>query len=170
MPLNKRKLQFVEECLKDLGAKQSDWARRAGYGRKNAKVTGCRLANDKEIISEIERRRLERAVSAKIEKIETSSEFSEAHILNGLIEVIDDCKAAGPGSWQMANRLKALELLGRHFKMFTDRVEVGADDALMAALMEGRKRARTPIVIEAVPIPALPELAEESECQPIKPN
>lgn len=41
---------------------------------------------------------------------------------------------------KLVDKLDALVALGRHLKMFTDRVEVNADGALIARLMEGRKR------------------------------
>lgn len=42
---------------------------------------------------------------------------------------------------KLTDKTKALEQLGRHLKMFTDKVEVSASDELIAKLMEGRKRA-----------------------------
>lgn len=41
---------------------------------------------------------------------------------------------------KFADRDKALELLGRHLKMFTDKVEVSGMDELAQALAEARKR------------------------------
>lgn len=38
--------------------------------------------------------------------------------------------------------LKALELLGKHLKLFTDRVEHTADESLAEAIKRGRERAR----------------------------
>lgn len=43
---------------------------------------------------------------------------------------------------KMADKRAALEALGKHLKMFTDRIEVGASDELVAAVLAGRKRAR----------------------------
>jgi len=40
------------------------------------------------------------------------------------------------------DKVKALEALGRHFRLFTERVEVTGDAALMAAIRQGRSRAR----------------------------
>jgi phage terminase small subunit len=41
---------------------------------------------------------------------------------------------------KLVDKLEALVALGRHLKMFTDRVEVNADGALIARLIEGRRR------------------------------
>lgn len=43
--------------------------------------------------------------------------------------------------FKLADKTKALELLGRHLKMFTDRVELSGDEAILKALDEGRRRA-----------------------------
>ena len=45
---------------------------------------------------------------------------------------------------KLSDDLRALELLGRcrDIQLFSDRVEVAGDDALVIALMEGRKRAK----------------------------
>lgn len=42
---------------------------------------------------------------------------------------------------KFADRDRALELLGRHLKMFTDKVEVGGLDGMAEILAEARKRA-----------------------------
>lgn len=41
---------------------------------------------------------------------------------------------------KLADKLRALELLGKYRKLFTEKVEVTGDDALIAALSAGRKR------------------------------
>jgi phage terminase small subunit len=41
---------------------------------------------------------------------------------------------------RMADKIKALELLGKYRKLFTDKIELGADDALVQRLLNGRKR------------------------------
>lgn len=41
---------------------------------------------------------------------------------------------------KLADKLRALELLGKYRKLFTEKVEVTGDDALIAALAAGRKR------------------------------
>lgn len=42
---------------------------------------------------------------------------------------------------KMADKVKALELLGKYRKLFTEKIEVTADDALVQRLLNGRKRA-----------------------------
>ena len=43
---------------------------------------------------------------------------------------------------KLADRLKSLELLSRHHKLLTDKIEVAGDEKIVQALMEGRKRLR----------------------------
>jgi hypothetical protein len=42
---------------------------------------------------------------------------------------------------KLADKLRALELLGKYLKLFTEKVEVTASDDLAALIAEGRKRA-----------------------------
>ena len=43
---------------------------------------------------------------------------------------------------KLVDRVKPLELLSRHHKLLTDKIEVGGDERIVQALMEGRKRLR----------------------------
>lgn len=45
---------------------------------------------------------------------------------------------------RVADRLEALELLGRHLKLFTDKIEVNDASAIIARLKAGRERIATP--------------------------
>ena len=44
-------------------------------------------------------------------------------------------------TFKLSDKGANLERLGRYFKLFTDKLEVSGDDALIKALQEGRKRA-----------------------------
>jgi len=66
-------------------------------------------------------------------------------VLAGLLELRDRCIEAGAGSWQTAGLLKVYELLGRHLKMFTEKIEVGFDEELIKRLEAGRKRTALPV-------------------------
>jgi hypothetical protein len=68
----------------------------------------------------------------------------------GVVEITQD-KTGGSGDGErravLRTKLKLLdkglnlERLGRHHKLFTDKVEVGADDSLLEIIEEARKRA-----------------------------
>lgn len=63
------------------------------------------------------------------------------------LEVIIKNAEAGDGKTDKVHKLKlwdktrALEMLGRHFKLLTDTINVTADDLLIDKLLAGRKRA-----------------------------
>ena len=44
--------------------------------------------------------------------------------------------------FKLVDKTKALEQIGRHLKMFTDKYEVSGDEEVMVRLVAGRKRAR----------------------------
>lgn len=144
MSLTKKQQMFVTEFCSDPQVGKEEAARRAGFSTKRAAITACELWKNPEIQREIDRK-----LSKKLDKLETTQES----VLRELHAIIEAAKEAGAGHWQMQARLKATELLGKHLKMFTEKVEVGPNDALMELLLEGRKRAgmATPVVLPALP-------------------
>jgi hypothetical protein len=78
----------------------------------------------------------------RLEKLEINQNL----VLVGILQTIEKAIAAGSGAWQMTTLPKAYELLGKHLKMFTDKVELGLDDALIERLTAGRLRAGIPAV------------------------
>ncbi len=139
--LTQKQERFVEEFLLDLNATQA--AIRAGYGERSAKVQGCRmLTNDN----------ISRAIADRLMVRAKRTELSQDEIIEALREVRDRCMQrkpvmvfdresrqmvqkidvkTGEGMWTFdssgANR--ALELLGKHLGMFTDRRKVEAEGA-----------------------------------------
>lgn len=125
----------MAELLANPG-KPAAWAAvRAGFSEKRAKETASELLKDPEIQEAIERR--------LVSKFETV-EFDEKLFTAELLRHIERCKSAGSGAWQSSGILKALELLARHKKLLTDKVEFGFDDQLIELLEAGRKRAGLP--------------------------
>lgn len=116
--------------------KPAAWAAvRAGYSQKRSKETASELLKNPGIKAAIEQK-----LTSKFEKVEVSEKF----VLTGLLRTIERCVEVGPGAWQTAGILKAYELLGRHLKMFTEKVEIDLSDRIMDALKAGRKRAGLP--------------------------
>jgi phage terminase small subunit len=103
--------QFVREYLIDLNATQA--AVRAGYSAKTAEQQGSRLLSNVKVSMAVQA-----AMDARSERTAITSDY----VLDGIRTVTERCASAGEeGNPQAA--LKGYELLGRHLKMFTDKVE-----------------------------------------------
>ena len=106
--LSAKQRMFVAEYLVDLNATAA--AGRAGY--KDANI-GRQLITKYNVSAAIEK-----AVSMRSEKLSLSAEDVIQSILSIRAKAIQEGK--------LSEALKANELLGRHLKMFTDRLEVSA--------------------------------------------
>lgn len=106
--LNRKQQLFVNEYLVDLNATQA--AIRAGYTTRTAHDTGYHLLHKPEVAEAVRRALAERA-----EKLQLSSE----DILRSIVDIRG--KAVTDG--KLSQALKANELLGRHLRLFTDRLE-----------------------------------------------
>ena len=98
---------FCKEYLIDLNATQA--AIRAGYSEKTASETGSENLRKPRIVEKIQE-----LMSKRAQKVEISSET----VLNGILDVIDRNKEIDDKTV-----LKGYELLGKHLKLFTDKVE-----------------------------------------------
>ena len=117
---NKQKM-FCKEYLIDLNATQA--AIRAGYSEKTAKDIGCENLAKPNIQGYIQQ-----LMDKRSQKVEISAE----DILNDILETRNTCKEHMliQGEYGMeidntalAGRNKTNELLGKHLKLFTDKVE-----------------------------------------------
>jgi phage terminase small subunit len=132
LALTKRRQLFVSEHLANPKQPAAWAAVKAGFSEKRARETASELLKDPEIKAAIEHK-----LTAKLENVEVDQKL----VLTGLLRTIERCIEAGSGAWQTAGILKAYELLGRHLKMFTERVELDFSEGIMEALAAGRKRA-----------------------------
>ncbi len=127
-PLTPKRKRFVAEYLIDLNATQA--AIRAGYATSGARVEGARLLANANV-------QLAVAKSALVlaEKVELNVEW----VLEGLKTVAERCMQAvevttrdgtGTGEYvfNAAGANKAYELIGKHLRMFTERLEVSDPD------------------------------------------
>lgn len=138
MALTPKQQRFVEEYLTDLNATQA--AIRAGYSKRSANVTGARLLTNDSVSHAIAEAQAKR--SARVE-------IDQDWVLRNLQAVFERCMEAEPvmtfdreerrmvqavdgqgrSVWQFdstgANR--ALELIGKHLGMFTDRLRLSGD-------------------------------------------
>lgn len=125
----KRQL-FCKEYLIDLNATQA--ATRAGYSKKTAKSQGQRLLTNVDIAENIQE-----LMSNRSEKVEISSDW----VLESLKSVANRCMTAeqvmvrgangmepsGEYKFDSAGANKSLELIGKHLKLFTEKIEVEAN-------------------------------------------
>ena len=146
--LSKKHKKFVDEYLIDMNSRQA--AIRAGYSEITAHVTGMRLRNRPDVISYLEERRLAREIRTEITQDQVLKEISriafsdprnvmtwgaggvvlkESALLTddyaAIVSEVSETKGVAGGSMRlkMNDKMKALELLGRHLGMFKDKIE-----------------------------------------------
>ncbi len=126
--LHAKQAMFCNEYLVDLNATQA--ALRAGYSPKSAHVLGYQLLQIPLVASTIQ---------LLMDKRSKETGITAADVLRDINLVKADAMAKVPdkdGNQTMINHaaaLKALELQGKHLKMFTDKLEhTGADGAPIA--------------------------------------
>ena len=157
--MTKKQKRFVEEYLMDLNATQA--AIRAGYSPDSARDIGCENLTKPNIKAAIDRAIAERSRRTGINQDRVLLELAKVAFLNP-VDVIDmdgatirgeanrddtaciasvKVKTIPTDDGQITERevkvydkLKALELLGKHFGMFTDKVKV--DGALPVVLYD----------------------------------
>lgn len=139
--------RFAKEYTVDLNGTQA--AIRAGYSEKSAHVTACRLLKDAKV---------QAAIQKEIAKRSQRTEITQDFVLNGLKALTLKCEATVPildkkGLLVGARiaepnaAVRGYELLGKHLKLFTDKVEHSGNmsnlsdeevDAKLEALLEAR--------------------------------
>lgn len=106
----------------------------AGYTGKNARAEGSRLLANADIAArvKVELQRLTipaEAVLAELTDVATAEWRDFVEIL-----MTDDDGQPLRIRFDLRSKVNALELLGKHYKLFTDRIEHGADESFLAAL------------------------------------
>lgn len=109
--LSDRQERFCKEFIIDLNATQA--AIRAGYSEKTAKQIGSRQLTKVDI-----QVRLSELQAKPLKKLEISAES----VLQKFIEIRDRC--LDPYNYDPSNALRANEALGKHLKLFTDKIEI----------------------------------------------
>lgn len=124
MSLNVRQQRFVAEYLIDLNATAA--YKRAGYAAKGnaAEVSACQLLSNPKVA---------KAVEDAMDKRSNDLGIDAKYVLTTIKATIERCAQAEPvmrdgapsGEYKFdaAAVLKGAELLGKHLKMFTDKVE-----------------------------------------------
>lgn len=144
--MTKKQKLFVEEYLIDLNATQA--AIRAGYSPDTAKAIGCENLTKPDIRAQIDRAMAERSRRTGVNADRVVRELAKIAFVNAadVINAEDatlredaapedtaaiqsvKVKTFGEDGLEreikMADKIKALELLGKHMGMFTDRLQV----------------------------------------------
>lgn len=108
---------FVQEYLVDLNAAQA--ARRAGY--KNPEI-GRQLLTNNNVSS---------AIQTALKAREKRTEVTQDYVITKLREIVEKDASDGPDSeLKYANKIRALELLGKHTGAFDARVSAAAQDVV----------------------------------------
>jgi phage terminase small subunit len=112
--LSPKRQFFVNEYLLDRNAARA--ARAAGYSSKAARETGYRLLTNVHI---------QIAVEAGLSSLATKCEAKAERVIARLAEIAFDEPKAGKERRE-SDVLRACELLGKHFGLFSDKLEVRA--------------------------------------------
>ena len=124
--LTPKQLAFVAEYLVDLNATQA--AMRAGYSERTAGSIGEENLKKPEIAAAIALAQRERAKETQ----------------RTALDVLKDIQSVSKEAWRdgdLKTALKGLELEGKHFGMFTDKLNVSGDLAV-SVLEKARERAK----------------------------
>ena len=124
---------FVQEYLKDCNATQA--AIRAGYSEHTAYSIGQRLMKDVSI---------QEAIRKGMDDRKERARLTADYVIDNLREIAERCMQKSPvmvkgeqatddegrhiWTFDAKNAIRALELLGRHMGMFTDKVNVQTVD------------------------------------------
>lgn len=133
--MTKKQKRFVEEYLIDLNATQA--AIRAGYSPKTAYSMGNENLNKPELKAYIETE-LDKIHSAKIADAEEVMKYLTAVMRGEHTEEIpllcgDGCQELTQKEVGAKERLKAAELIGKRYGLFTDKV--GLEGAVPVVIM-----------------------------------
>lgn len=147
MTLNEKQKRFAEEYMYDLNCTQA--AIRAGYSPKTAHVQGCRLLSHVKVAAYIDKMKAERSKRTGVNAERVIRELARIAFVKvsdvidvGTGEIIDngDDDIAAVSSvkvkriptaegWgeerevRLVDKNRALELLGKHLVMYTEKVE-----------------------------------------------
>lgn len=128
--MNARQELFCEEYLKDMNATQA--AIRAGYSEKTAYSQGQRLLKNVEIKNKLQEIR-EKIQDENIATIKDIEEFLSLSMNGEMEEEVVSVVGEGEGyskvvkskkQISLRERLKAAELLGKRYGLYTDKVDM----------------------------------------------
>ena len=142
--LTAKQERFCQEYVVDCNGTQA--AIRAGYNEN----TAAQIAYEN-----LRKPEIEGQVAGLLEQAAKAAGLSAEYVLSGLMQVHQRCMEAvevfdregnsmGFFQFNAAGANRALELLGKHLKLFTDKVEHGAGASLAQLMLEAAKRNPVP--------------------------
>lgn len=134
--LTDKQRRFIEEYLIDLNATQA--AIRAGYSAKTANRIAAELLTKDYIAAALQAAQDDRATRTGITADEVLADLvkikercmQQSPVLDRRGQPVKDNQGRSVWAFDSRGALKALELMGKHLGMFTDRHEINADDSL----------------------------------------
>ena len=145
--------RFVDEWLIDFNGTQA--AIRAGYSERSARSIAGRLLTKDNIQREISRRQRDLQKRTEVSQDRVVKELARIAFADAAVvcvtdfdKLTDDQRAAIQGvrptnfGWEikLCDKIKALELLGRHIGMFADKLEVKGSIDIASVLAAARGR------------------------------
>ena len=138
--LTNKQQRFVDEYMVDLNARQA--AIRAGYSERSAHKIGCELLTKPKVMKEIERRKQDLHKDAIMRREEVLERLTQIATGKTVIPIhyestkeVDGKKSkrktTGKKAPESEEQLRALEMLGKHYGLFTDKKEVSFEGAVV---------------------------------------
>lgn len=124
MALTKKQKAFIQEYLVDLNATQA--AIRAGYSKKTAYSIGQENLSKPEI---------QQALQEAQKRREKRTEVTQDYVIAKLREIVEKEASDGPDSeLKYANKIRALELLGKHTGAFDGGAKEGQNEPVKVVI------------------------------------
>ena len=124
MALTKKQKAFIQEYLVDLNATQA--AIRAGYSKKTAYSIGQENLSKPEI---------QQALQEAQKRREKRTEVTQDYVIAKLREIVEKDASDGPDSeLKYANKIRALELLGKHTGAFDGGAKDGQNEPVKVVI------------------------------------
>lgn len=122
--------RFVQEYLVDLNATQA--AIRAGYREQNARITASK---------NLARLDIQAAIAEGMGELARRTEITQGEVLAELKQIaIAPASDAKGSDLRYANKIRALELLGKHLGILTDRISIATIDPAVVDEVESMIR------------------------------